>query len=192
TVFKTWAEALKKLNLPPVKNIVIDDSIFEETFLHPRWPIDQVQKRYVAEVAGMNLNANCLDVFVRTTAPGDVVNYIMNPDTRYVNFQNTCVTGNENAVWLSRLAETNNVIMRGQARSSTDVPVSVTVHDPPMYAATVFAETLEAGGVNHRGDVHRDRSIRDQIKKAQAAGDKSWIVLAVHETPLGRVMARAN
>jgi D-alanyl-D-alanine carboxypeptidase/D-alanyl-D-alanine-endopeptidase (penicillin-binding protein 4) len=192
TVFKNWAEALKKLNLPPVKNIVVDDSIFEETAIHPHWPIDQVQKRYMAEVAGMNLNANCLDVFVRTTAPGDVVNYVLNPDTHYVSVQNACVTGGENAVWLSRVAETNNIIMRGQERTSTDVPVSVTVHDPAMYAATVLAETFEAGGINHSGDVHRDRSIRDQLKKAQAANDKNWIVLAIHETPLERVMARAN
>src|SRR5205814_2378672 len=97
TVFKNWASALKDLKLPPVRNIVIDDSIFEENFLHPRWPVDQVQKRYVAEVAGMNLNANCLDVFVRTTSPGEIVNYIANPDTRYVTLQNTCVTGTENA-----------------------------------------------------------------------------------------------
>jgi D-alanyl-D-alanine carboxypeptidase/D-alanyl-D-alanine-endopeptidase (penicillin-binding protein 4) len=180
------------MSLPPVRNVVIDDSIFEETTLHPRWPVDQVQKRYMAEVAGMNLNANCLDVFVRTTSPGDIVSYILNPDTHYVNFQNTCVTGNENAVWLSRVAETNNVIMRGQAAVSTNVPVSVTIHDPAMFAATVLAENLTNAGVEHSGDVHRDRTIRDQIKKAQASGDKSWVVLAVHETPIERVMARAN
>ena len=192
TVFKNWAEALKNLKLPAVRNIIVDDSIFEEAGVHPHWPIDQVQKRYMAQVSGVNLNANCLDVFVRTTAPGETVNYILNPDTRYVNLQNTCVTGNENAVWLSRLAETNNIIMRGQARNSTDVPVSVTIHDPAMYAATVLAETFEAGGVNHSGDVHRDRTIRDQLKKAQACNDKSWVVLAIHETPIERVMARAN
>src|SRR5262249_37759343 len=127
-----------------------------------------------------------------TTSPGEIVSYILNPDTHYVNFQNTCVTGNENAVWLSRVAETNNVIMRGQAAVSTNVPVSVTIHDPAMFAATVLAENLSNAGVEHSGDVHRDRTIRDQIKKAQASGDKSWVVLAVHETPIERVMARAN
>jgi D-alanyl-D-alanine carboxypeptidase/D-alanyl-D-alanine-endopeptidase (penicillin-binding protein 4) len=192
TVFKNWGEALKKMSLPPVRNVVVDDSIFEETTLHPRWPVDQVQKRYMAEVAGMNLNANCLDVFVRTSSPGEIVGYILNPDTHYVNFQNTCVTGNENAVWLSRVAETNNVIMRGQAAVSTNVPVSVTIHEPAMFAATVLAENLTNAGVEHSGDVHRDRTVRDQLKKAQASGDKSWVVLAVHETPIERVMARAN
>ncbi len=192
TVFKNWADGLKKLTLPAVKNIIVDDSIFEEITMHPRWPADQMLRRYMAEVAGLNLNANCLDFYIRTTAPGDLVNYVMNPNTRYVELQNTCITGNENAVWLSRAAETNNIIMHGQARNSTNVPVSVTIHDPSMYAATVFAETLTASGLNHSGDIHRDRTIRDQLKKAQAAGDKSWVVLAIHETPIERVMARAN
>src|ERR1700722_589497 len=40
TVFRNWAGALKKINLPAVRNIVVDDSIFEENFLHPRWPAD--------------------------------------------------------------------------------------------------------------------------------------------------------
>ena len=37
---------------------------------------------------------------VTIAGPGEIVGYILNPDTHYVNFQNTCVTGNENAVWL--------------------------------------------------------------------------------------------
>src|ERR1700691_5391228 len=100
TVFQNWAAALKKINLPTVRNIVVDDSIFEQNFLHPRWPVDQVQKRYMAGIAGMNLNANCLDVFVRITSPGEVVHYYTNPATKYLSITNTCVTGNENAVWL--------------------------------------------------------------------------------------------
>jgi serine-type D-Ala-D-Ala carboxypeptidase/endopeptidase (penicillin-binding protein 4) len=192
TVFNNWAGALKKINLPAVRNIVVDDSIFEENFLHPRWPADQVQKRYMAEVAGMNLNANCLDVFVKITSPGRVVNYSLNPPTQFVSFTNTCETGSENAVWLSRAAGGNAIVMRGQARANSDVPVSVTIHDPPMYAATVLAETLAAGGIAHSGDVHRDRTMRDQLRQALAKGDRKWVVLAVHETPIAQVIARAN
>jgi D-alanyl-D-alanine carboxypeptidase/D-alanyl-D-alanine-endopeptidase (penicillin-binding protein 4) len=192
TVFKNWAAGLKKMNLPGVKDVVVDDSIFETEFLHPRWPVDQVQKRYMAEVAGMNLNANCVDFFVRTTSPGQVVTALMNPSTQYVHFENTCVTGGENAIWLSRQAETNDIVMRGQARMSTEVPVSVTIHDPPMFAATVLAENLSAAGINHTGDIHRDRTIRSQMNKAQAAGEKPWVVLGVHETSIAQVMERAN
>lgn len=192
TVFKNWAEAVKKLDLPAVRNVLVDDGIFDENLVHPRWPVDQLQKRYAAEVAGMNLNANCLDVFVRTTVPGSIVGYIMNPDTRYVSFQNNCVSGAENAVWLSRVGETNNVLMRGQARSNSEVPVSVTIHDPALFAGTVLAENLAAAGVTSGSNVRRDRTVRNQLNKAQQSGDKTWVVLAVHETPIERVLTRAN
>jgi serine-type D-Ala-D-Ala carboxypeptidase/endopeptidase (penicillin-binding protein 4) len=192
TVFKNWATGLKQMNLPDVKDVVVDDSIFDSEFLHPHWPLDQVQKRYMAEVAGMNLNANCVDFYIRTNAPGQLVTALMNPSTQYIHFQNTCVSGGENAVWLSRQAETNDVIMRGQERVSTDVPISVTIHDPPLFAATVLAENLSAAGIRHTGDIHRDRSIRQQLNKALANGDKSWVVLGVHETSLAQAIARAN
>jgi D-alanyl-D-alanine carboxypeptidase/D-alanyl-D-alanine-endopeptidase (penicillin-binding protein 4) len=192
TVFKNWAVALKQMKLPDVKNIVVDDSIFDSNFIHPHWPIDQLQKRYMAEVSGMNLNANCLDIYVRTAAPGQIVMALMDPSTQYVHFENTCITGSENAVWLSRQGETNDVVMRGQARVSSDVPVSVTIHDPPLFAATVLAENLSAAGIKHSGDVHRDRTIRGQLSKALADGDKSWMVLAIHETSIEQAMARAN
>jgi D-alanyl-D-alanine carboxypeptidase/D-alanyl-D-alanine-endopeptidase (penicillin-binding protein 4) len=154
--------------------------------------MDQLQKRYMAEISGMNLNANCVDFYIRTHAPGEVVIALMDPNTQYIHFENTCITGTENAIWLSRQGETNDVVMRGQARVSSDVPVSVTIHDPPLFAATVLAENLSAAGIKHTGDIHRDRSMREQLNKAQAAGEKSWIVLGVHETSIEQAMARAN
>ena len=43
-----------------------------------------------------------------------------------------------------------------------------------------------------RGGVKRDRSARAAYAHAQETGDKSWILLALHETPLTSVIARAN
>lgn len=194
TVFKNWAELLKKMNVPAVRNVIVDDSIFEPLSYHPHWPADHDQwlRRYEAEVTGFNLNANCVDFFMRPTSSGEMARYIMNPDTRYVSVQNLCVSGNENAVWLSRTRDSNDITLHGQARSNTNVPVSVTIHDAPLFAATVFAETVSAEGIKRTGDVHRDRGIRAQLKQAQAAGDKSWVVLAINETPIAQVMARAN
>ena len=77
TLFKNWAEELKKAGVTGFDRLVIDDSIFEENGLHPHWPADQVHKRYVAEVAGLNLNANCVDFYLRVTSPGEIVNSLV-------------------------------------------------------------------------------------------------------------------
>lgn len=199
TVFQSWAQQLAKKNITLVGDVVVDDSVFDQVFLHPNWPADQVHKRYVAEVGGVNLNANCVDFLVQSTSRGRYATYTINPDTRYITVANTCLTGGDNAIWLSRMPQANDIILRGETRQSLEVPVSVTIHDPPMFAATVLAETLAGNGVQVTGQVRRDRTAQMQFAEAQhnsaqggTATAGQWAVLAVHETPLPMVIARAN
>jgi D-alanyl-D-alanine carboxypeptidase/D-alanyl-D-alanine-endopeptidase (penicillin-binding protein 4) len=191
TVFKAWGAGLAKRQIT-ARNILVDDSVFDEQFLHPDWPADQTQKRYVAEIAGLNLNANCIDIYVHPRGFGQIVDFATDPSTGYVSIQNDCRGGSENAVWLSRQPGTNILTLRGSARNANDVPVWVTVHDPPLYAGTVLAESLRTAGIQITGQVKLDRSQKDAYTRAQMAGDHSWTLLAVHETPLTRVIDRAN
>ena len=188
TVYQHWAEQIKNSHLGPIKNVIVDDSIFDQNFFNPNWPADQRLNRYEAEVAGMNLNTNCLDVFVRPTRIGDPVTCLTNPATHFVQITNQCITGQGHPS-ITRPNDSNEMVLHGKSLQANDVPVSVTLHDGPMYAATVFAETLAASGVVCGQTPVRDRTIVDQIKKST---DKSWQVLAVHETPLPQVMSRAN
>jgi D-alanyl-D-alanine carboxypeptidase/D-alanyl-D-alanine-endopeptidase (penicillin-binding protein 4) len=64
------------------------------------------------------------------------------------------------------------------------------MHDPAMYAATVLAETLQANGVKVSGKADRDLTARAALR---SSGDATTLrVLAIHETPLDAVLARAN
>ena len=167
TVFKAWAPALVKRQITSIKNLLVDDSVFDMQFLHPSWPADQVQKHYDAEIAGLNLNANCIDFYVRPISIGQTVEFSTDPTTEYVTITNTCVGGNENAVWLSRQPGTNDLVLRGHARESNVLPISVTIHDPPMYAGTVLAETLRSAGISVTGSVQRDRTQRSRFRAAR-------------------------
>ncbi|MGD0461682.1 MAG: D-alanyl-D-alanine carboxypeptidase/D-alanyl-D-alanine-endopeptidase [Tepidisphaeraceae bacterium] len=191
TVFKTWAAGLAR-NFHAARDLLIDDSIFDEEFLHPNWPADQTQKRYVAEIAGLNLNANCVDVYVRPGGFGRLVDFWTDPATRYFSIKNSCVTSDDNAVWLSRQPGTNDLILRGTARSANVVPVWVTIHDPPMYTGALLAETLKSAGISLSGTVKRDRTARQAYLAALTNHDATWTLLAVHETPLLSVIDRAN
>jgi len=192
TVFQSWATQLKQRNITSVRNVVVDDSVFDQNFLHPNWPADQIHKRYEAEVGGVNLNANCLDFYVKTTSPGELVTYTMNPPAGFITVKNTCVSGRDNAIWLSRMPGDNDIILRGQTNASNEVPVSVTITDPPIFAANVLAETLKAGGVAVSGQVTRNRQSKSDYLAASDAEKKNWTLLAVHETPLPVVLARCN
>ncbi|HEY7087689.1 MAG TPA: D-alanyl-D-alanine carboxypeptidase/D-alanyl-D-alanine-endopeptidase [Tepidisphaeraceae bacterium] len=194
TVFKAWAQSLKQRGITEVNDVYVDDSIFDQNFLPVNWPPEQEHKRYVAQIGGVNLNANCVDFYLRTTGFGQLVEYRTNPVTQYIVIGNTCVTGSRNAIWLSRQRGTNDVVLRGETDVSNSEPVSVTIHDPPMFAATVLAETLRVCGIRVNGEVKRDRTIRGTLAGVSPATGPSdrWSTLAVHTTPLSAVLARAN
>jgi D-alanyl-D-alanine carboxypeptidase/D-alanyl-D-alanine-endopeptidase (penicillin-binding protein 4) len=190
TVFKAWAASLVKRQVTSVKNLLVDDSVFDTQFLHPSWPADQVQKHYDAEIAGLNLNVNCIDFYVRPSSFGQIVDFTTDPLTHYVTIANTCLGGDGNAVWLSRQPGTNNLVLRGTAREANTIPISVTIYDPPLYAGTVLAETLQAAGISITGTVQRDRTQRQELEAH--GNDGSWTLLAEHQTQLASVISRAN
>ncbi|MCC7350238.1 MAG: D-alanyl-D-alanine carboxypeptidase/D-alanyl-D-alanine-endopeptidase [Phycisphaerales bacterium] len=192
TVFKNWAELLKGRGITSIRNVIVDDSVFDEVFIHPNWPADQINEHYMAEVGGVNLNANLLNFQVKITSVGQVVQYITNPPTHYATIRNICVSGRQNAIWFSRMPQSNEITLRGEASRSTDVPVSVTMHDPPMYAATVLSETIRNAGIAVTGTVQRDRTIRTTLAVLQGEQKNDWVLSAVHETGLSTVLARTN
>ena len=190
TVFQNWAQQLSKAAIVRFRDVLVDDSVFDETFVHPDWPPEQEQSRYMAQAAGMSLNANCIDFYLQPNGLGRVVTYRTDPPTSFVKVQNTCVSGGPNAVWLSRQRGGNQITLRGSCPARSKGPVSVTIHDPPMYAATVLAETLAAGGIRIDGKVARDRTVRATLIHGQP--EPGITVLAAHETPLALVITRAN
>lgn len=188
TVYENWANRLKSLNITSVNNVIIDDSVFDEEFLHPHWPANQIDHRYVAEVGGLNFNANCVDFVIQPSGPGARVAFSLEPNTRYVTVDNLCVTG-QNEVLIGRKPGTNDIVLKGQAPGGNPSVFSETVHDPSAYGGTVLAETLETLGIKVNGAVTRDRTMHQQRTKGPAA---EWTVVAVHETPLAVTLARAN
>ena len=204
TVYQNWAQQLRKAELLAFRHLLIDDSVFDETFVHPNWPPDQEQARYVAQVAGMSLNLNCIDFFVRGSGSGALATYRLNPPTRYAPVTNSVVAGGDNAVWINRHRGSNDITLRGTCPSSGEVAASVTIHDPAMFAATVLAETLRSNNVHVEGKIARDRTVRASLKTG-FGGERQpeprtlnpepssrYRILAVHETPISQVLARAN
>lgn len=182
SLFEAWAEMLKARGVSRVNNVLIDDAVFDDAFAHPNWPADDLPKRYGAQVGGLNLNGNCLDFYLQPGQRGTVVSFRLDPPTKYAAISNACLSGGRSAVWLTRKPESNDVVLRGEINAPNGQPVSVTVHDPPMFFGTVLAETLRRGGVDVAGKVARERWA--QVDTA--------VPLAAHETPIEVVLRRAN
>lgn len=192
TTFTSWAEALKQRGITQVRHILVDDSVFDQQFVHPSWPTDQLLSWYEAPIGGLNLNANVLNFFVQVTRPGQSVSYLTNPATAYATITNQCTTGARDAIWFTREQGTNQIVLRGEARRSNTVPVAVTIHDPSLYAGTVLAETLNEQGVEVTGRIVRDRTVRAKLASLEDAHQADWTLLAIHETPIAAVLNRTN
>jgi D-alanyl-D-alanine carboxypeptidase/D-alanyl-D-alanine-endopeptidase (penicillin-binding protein 4) len=192
TVYEGWAAQLRKMNVAAVHDVIVDDGIFDQEFFHPHWPADQLEQHYMAQVAGMNLNENLIGLIVEPTSAGARVNFSLDPATQYVSVMNRCLTGSRNSINLARQIGTNTITMTGQTPGRGAARVETTVHDPPLYAAQVLAETLAAGGVKVIGQARRDRTARQQRIDAGAAGAGQWAIIGIHETPISTVLGRAN
>ena len=151
-----------------------------------------IRRGFEAEVAGMSLNANCIDFTVEPTTAGQLASFTADPPTAYAPVKNECVTGNANGVRLDRPHDGNLITLAGETPARGPSPVSITIHDPPMFAATVLSECIARGGIKVAGTVKRDRTIRQQRAAAGAAGQNKWQVIAIHETPIPPVLARCN
>ena len=180
-------QATEGRQVSTVRNVLVDDSIFDQNFVNPSWPIKQLHLAYVAGVAGMNLNANCLDFYLKIINRGQPVAFTTDPPAHFLDINNDCVAGNDNAVWLSRDPNSAALILKGQLDQDNVEPISVTVQDPPLFAAGVLAEMLGQQQIKVTGTVGRDRTVRAGLSTMPAGS-----VLAIHETPIGSALARAN
>lgn len=188
TVYENWAAQLKKLGVKSVRDVIVDDSVFDDVYLQPHWPVGQIDHSYVAEVGGLNFDANCVTFMIQPTSPGKRVDYTLIPNTNYLTVDNTCITG-QNEVQLGRKPGTNEVVLRGEAPASGPSSLLETIHDPSMYGVKVLAETIGASGIIMSGQVKRDRNASAAREKAPSG---EWKVIGIHETPLAVALARAN
>ncbi len=186
TVYENWAADLKRAGVTAIDRLLVDDSVFDDRYFHANWPLDQAHKDYVPQVSGLNLNANCLDVFL-TRTPQETVSFRINPPTKFVTVENSAAVGSPHSLWLSRVLGTNRIVLRGLIDGSNREPFRVTIHDPTLYAGAVLAEVLRSKGISV-GAVDRDRTIRRQLDKP----DSPWRAMSVHSTALGPMLAHTN
>ena len=201
TVFVSWANALRQEGITRISGIYLDDSVFDEQFIHPNWPANQRHRWYEAQLGGLNFNANCVDVYLSRDG-GNLMNYRLDPPTQYVSVTNTCKRGTQDAVVLTRAEGTNSIILGGQTNASQQGPLFVTIDGPTNYFGTVFAESLRENGIMCEAPAV-DRTVRQAWSAQQEAGGAAngagaptepqrWQLLAVHQTPMATILARTN
>ncbi len=178
-----WSLAVKaRMGDSFAGDIVVCDPQGPQRYRNPDWPAGQSDQWYVAAVATLNFNNNCLDITLGLD--GDKVVPAIAPQSRLITTINNITKGRRQS-WSARLGKDDSeMTLRGTIVRATTEPENVAVNDPPLLLGRVLAERLVRAGVSFTGQVRRAEPAAVDLAGAQVIGRKT--------TPLGTAMTRAN
>jgi len=145
-------EALAKAGIERITEIIIDDRVFDRQRVHPDWPIDQLNRRYCAEVDGVSFHNNVLAVFPRpsVSGPGHSPSAPFQPDADWIEIEIRArtVSKGSNTTWMTREPSLNRFTMLGDVRERARTPVHVTLTKPGLFFGRLLADRLAKQGID--------------------------------------------
>ncbi len=190
-------DSAKQAGVSGIREVVVDDRVFDRDYVHPDWPKEQLSRSYCAEVSGLNFHANLLSVFV---TPGATVNSEANarvePSGSWITIHRMARTVKEGntEVWLEREsgAEPFTFKLHGTVKTAVTEPVQVTVDQPGLFFARVLADRATRAGLGlGKGTPIASRLVNPDENLAPSAPDKQRTITVVR-TPLSVALERCN
>ena len=143
-----WTRAARASGITEVRELVIDDRVFDQSTCHADWPVDQLNESYCAEVSGLNFHANRLDFWAAPSPRGAEITRT-EPACRFVGIRNATSPGRtrDDAIWIQREPDSNAFTVRGFLRKPITSPVGVSLDSPSLFFGNLLAERLRDAGV---------------------------------------------
>ncbi len=150
-LLEAWVQAVKKACPDGIGELVIDDRAFDREYVHPTWPVGQLNRWYCAEVSGLSFHTNVLAIFAKPRSPGQPPSVTIEPRAPWIEVQNrarSIKTGQQTA-WAARSPESNSITLNGDVRYGND-PIRVTIHDNANFFSRLLADRLTRAGLPPR------------------------------------------
>lgn len=177
-----WTQAIVATGFRQFDQLVVDDRVFDNQFVHSSWPADQLNQWYCAQVTGLIFNNNCLDLLPEPTTAGQTTRVRIWPEAPVVTITNRSVTGNADTFWVSRKAGSNEMTFYGKVKSRRTRPINVTLHDTPMFFGELIRHRLAREGI----------VVNEVIRPAVDAQLPAGQTLHVIQTTIDQVLDRCN
>jgi D-alanyl-D-alanine carboxypeptidase/D-alanyl-D-alanine-endopeptidase (penicillin-binding protein 4) len=179
--FDEWARLLKERGITTLRNIVLDDTVFDRQHRHADWPDSQASAWYQAPVGGLNFNDNCLDA--RFTASNGRVTLIPIPALPDGFFRNQLKPAATHKPIATRAIDQDVFEFRGPVTHDDEFkPISV--GRPTVFFGHALKHALQERGVTLRGQVVRRALTPAALAEAE--------LLDVRSTSLKDVIWRCN
>lgn len=196
-VLKGWGKHLAARGARRVTgDIIIDDTFFDREYSLPSWPRDDPAKAYLAPMAGLSFNENCVELLIAPAGGGVRVTSV--PETDYITVRNTCTltaVEKDQLIRVHRVPGGNRFNVSGRVwKGSGGYKSSFAVHDPALYFGTVLREVLQREGIRVEGRVRREAAAGPKGSEAIPPGGlgEEWVDLDLHRSPLLQSVETAN
>ncbi len=190
--FREWAAALKRLGARRIDgDLILVHGLFDQEYVHPDWPRDQLSRWYEAPVAALSFNDNCLLVKVTPSRPGAAARAETVPDLPLFQVESTALTtGRSKNQWLKidRQQQTDGqsiVTVGGRIYQRTEsYDKWVAVYDPVRFFGAALRAALAEEGIEVSGRV--------RLSPELPWTDVRWRRLLTHRTDLLTVLEVVN
>lgn len=190
-LFSTFAQVVSE-NTNKVKEVVLDDRVFDRELIHPDWPRDQLERWYCAPVQGINVHSNVLAFYPSPGTPDTGPTADLSPLSPWIMVENRArrISEGRNAVWIQRTENDDNWVIRGSIRSPSQAPIEVAIHEPATYFGNLIADRLSAKGVI----VGKGRRPQESVRLAEPYERLNTpdVPLARHVSSLDEILHRVN
>lgn len=190
------AETIVQAGPGAIREVVIDDRVFERPSVHESWPRDQLQHYYCAEVGGLNFHLNIVNVFARPTSLNQPARVAIEPMASGVEIDNTTRTvatqtsaGRPHTSALAVLRDDAGNRLRVSGAISRSIAVPTAVRDGAMLFGEMLAERLDQKGLTI-GQAHQ--LPRGAVRRAADGERFEGRTLLFIKTPLPEVLRRCN
>ncbi len=180
-IFEDIINHLRSNNISAVNDIVIDSSIFDEQYVHPNWPKEQLNRWYACEISGLNYNGNCVDLSVQNN--GGRVNIFVEPQTNFVKFINKvkAIKSGSSSIGSYRTNTPNKIIVFGKCKKKQG-PIFVAIENMPIFFGHLLGKHLQKAGIEVGG----------QIVKKPLDITSGFQLLTQYRTPISQCIKRCN
>lgn len=144
------ARGVAKHSRSPIRQLIVDDRIFDRVTIHPAWEPDDLVRPYAAAVAGFNHQFNVARILVSPSrTAGAAPTLAIEPAAPWLVLENNATTGarGSNTIWATRTATPNRFSVFGSVVTRPPVPLEVTVVDPALWAGRLLADRLTTAGI---------------------------------------------
>ena len=189
--FREWARALKAAGIERVRGeLLLVRGFFDNQWVHPDWPRNQLTRWYEAPVSALSFNDNCVLVKVRPgPSPGKPARVKAVPDLPFFNIRSTAGTTGRSkwaGLRIDRLTgngEANTLTVSGNIyRRTESVDKWVAVADPVDYFGAALRQALLEEGIVVEGRTNSSAALYGQ----------GWRRIHTHRTDLLTVLEVIN